>query len=346
MKWLGYQKLFLRGEIGNRQFTLTLSVIPMASTKWDWKNRLGRRLTLRDLHTLSAVVRWGSMAKAASRLAMSQSAVSEAIAHLEDAVRVRLLDRTPQGIKPTIYGEALLKREHAVFDELEQGIKDIEFLSDPTVGEVRIACPEFLTAGLVSTAIERLSHRSPKIAVRITQLNTASLEFRELQERNVDLALARPPASFEDEDLSVEVLFDDPLHIVAGTQSRWARRRAVTLAELVNEPWILPPSPVIDDDFKRVFESRGLKCPSAAVSAHSIQLRNQLLATGRFLSVLDVSLLRVNAKRWSLKALPIDERLEAPPITILTLKNRTISPVVERFIEELRTVAKTMATTP
>jgi DNA-binding transcriptional LysR family regulator len=280
------------------------------------------------------------MAKAASHLAMSQSAVSEAIAHLEDAVRVRLLDRTPQGIKPTIYAEVLLKREHAVFDELKQGIKDIEFLVDPTSGEVRIACPEFLTAGLVTTAIERLMRRSPKIAVRITQLNTASLEFRELRERTVDLVLARPPATFADEDISTEILFDDPLFIVAGTQSPWAHKRAIKLADLVKEAWILPPSPVIDDDFKQAFESRGLKCPSAAVSAHSIQLRNQLLATGCFLSVLGMSLLQANAERWSLKALPVDATLKAPPVAIMTLKNRTHSPVVERFIEELRAVVK------
>ena len=47
----------------------------------DWESRIGRRVTLRDLHVLSTVVRWGSMAKAASHLAMSQSAVSESIAH-------------------------------------------------------------------------------------------------------------------------------------------------------------------------------------------------------------------------------------------------------------------------
>lgn len=75
----------------------------MAKAAWDWESRIGRRVRLRDLHILSAVVRWGSMAKAASHLAMSQSTVSGAIANLEDALRVRLLDRAPHGIEPTIY---------------------------------------------------------------------------------------------------------------------------------------------------------------------------------------------------------------------------------------------------
>src|SRR2546425_12076877 len=108
----------------------------------DWENRIGRRLRLRDLHILSTVVQWGSMAKAASHLAMSQPAVSEAIASLEAALGVRLLDRTPHGVEPTLYASALLRRGLVVFDELRQGVKEIEFLADPTVGEVRIGCIE------------------------------------------------------------------------------------------------------------------------------------------------------------------------------------------------------------
>ena len=148
-----------------------------------WESRIGRRLRLRDLHILFAVVQWGSMAKAASHLAMSQPAVSEAIANLEDALRVRLLDRSSRGIEPTIYAHALLKRGNAVFDELRQGIRDIEFLADPTAGEIRIASPETFAAGLLPAAIDRLSRRYPRIVVRVVQENNSTLEFRELRER-------------------------------------------------------------------------------------------------------------------------------------------------------------------
>lgn len=89
----------------------------MAPVERDWERRIGGRLKLRDLHILSKVVEWGSMARAASRLGMSQP-VSEAIANLESALHVRLLDRTARGIEPTIYAAVLLKRERIVFDEL------------------------------------------------------------------------------------------------------------------------------------------------------------------------------------------------------------------------------------
>src|SRR5262249_39290540 len=100
----------------------------MARTSIDWESRIGRRLGLRDLHVFFTVVQRGSMAKAAQQLNVTQPAVSKAIGDLEHTLGVRLLDRRPQGVEPTIYGHALLKRGNAVFDELKQSIRDIEFL--------------------------------------------------------------------------------------------------------------------------------------------------------------------------------------------------------------------------
>ena len=116
-------------------------------TKAEPTDHIGRRFKLRQLYILSAVVERGSMAKAASHLAMSQPAVSEAIASLEGTLKVRLLERGSRGIEPTIYAQALLKRGTVIFDELSQGLRDIEYLADPATGEVRIGCPESLAAG-------------------------------------------------------------------------------------------------------------------------------------------------------------------------------------------------------
>src|SRR3984885_15119159 len=104
----------------------------------DCDSRVGRRLRLRDLHILFAAVEHGSMSAAGVHLNMSQSAVSQAIAALEDALKVRLLDRTPHGVEPTIYADAIIRRGEIVFDELRSSIKDIEILDHPDRGEVRI----------------------------------------------------------------------------------------------------------------------------------------------------------------------------------------------------------------
>src|SRR5947207_12772400 len=111
-----------------------------------WNNRVGRRLKLRDLHILLAVVQCGNMSKAARQLSVSNPVVTKAVADLEHTLGVRLLDRSPQGVELTVYGRALLDRSVIVFDELRQAVKHIEFLANPTAGAIRIAC-NFATVG-------------------------------------------------------------------------------------------------------------------------------------------------------------------------------------------------------
>ena len=84
------------------------------------EQRISRQLKLRDLHVLMTVATCGSMGKAASRLSVSQPAISKAIADMEIALGVKLLDRSPRGVVPTIYARALLERGLVAFDELKQ----------------------------------------------------------------------------------------------------------------------------------------------------------------------------------------------------------------------------------
>jgi DNA-binding transcriptional LysR family regulator len=308
----------------------------------EWERRIGRRLRLRDLHILSTVVQWGSMAKAAEHLAVSQPAISDAIANLEAALAVRLLDRSPYGVKPTVYADALLKRGDVVFDELRQGIRDIEFLTNPAAGEIRVGCPESL-AFLSSAIIDRLSRRYPEVVVHVLTAQPATLEFRELRERKVDLLLGRISTPLKDDDVDVEVLFEDHLFVVAGARNRWTRRQKIELAELMNERWILlPANNILSSLIAQAFQARGLAAPRENVTA-DIHVRIHLLTTGRFLTILPDSLLQFVAKRWSLKTLPIDLGTKAPSLGIVTLRNRTLSPVVQLFIESAREVAKSIA---
>src|SRR5712675_62636 len=157
----------------------------------DWESRIGRRVRLRDLHILFAVIQHRSMAKAGAHLGMSQSAVSQAVAAIEHALRVPLLDRTSKGVTPTIYGSALLRRGSAAFDELRLGVQEIEELANPATGEVRIAAAEATAAGIVPPIIERLSQRYPRIRLLVLDAaQSATTDFPELRERRVDFRLA------------------------------------------------------------------------------------------------------------------------------------------------------------
>jgi DNA-binding transcriptional LysR family regulator len=179
-----------------------------------WTERIGRRIKLRDLHVLQAVVQSGSMTQAADRLAVSVPVVSKAIADLEHTIGVRLLDRSPQGVEPTMYGRALLKRSVVAFDELREGVKDIEFLADPTAGELRVGSTIPIAAGFVAAVVGRLSQRYPRISFDIAASDTTTID-RELAARRVDLLVARRFATVPDERVNFETLYDDP-YVVDG----------------------------------------------------------------------------------------------------------------------------------
>jgi DNA-binding transcriptional LysR family regulator len=314
----------------------------------DWENRIGRRVRLRDLHVLFAVAQAGSMVKAAARLGVSQPVVSQAIADLEAAIGVRLLDRSSRGVAPTPYGHTLLKSGQMAFDDLRQGIKEIESLADPAVGEVRIGCPESLSGGLLPPVIERLSRQYPRMVFHVAQVNTLStqLEFPELRERNLDVILARlvkPFGEFEfEEDLDVEHLFDDELLVVAGLTSEWARRRKVGLAELASAPWIVPPNSWNSLLLEEAFAAIGVEMPRIGVETFSVALRNQLLATGRYVSAIPGSMLLLNTRSYPLKVLPIDLPKRQWPVAMVTLKNRTVTPAVQSFAQCARSVVGSM----
>src|SRR4051794_10288093 len=109
-------------------------------------DRTGSRMKLQDLHVLMSVVQAGSMGKAARALNTTQPNISRAIGELESVLGVRLLDRHRGGVEPTQYGRALIECAMTVFDNLRQGVKNIELLTDPAAGELRIGTTAFLAA--------------------------------------------------------------------------------------------------------------------------------------------------------------------------------------------------------
>lgn len=317
----------------------------MAKIK-DWDSHIGRRLRLRDLHVFFTVVEHGSLAKAASHLGVSHPAISQLIAELEHALGVRLFDRNSRGVTPTIYGRALLTRGRAAFDELKQGVRDIEFLSDPAAGEVRIGCPEGIEATLVPV-IESFSLLYPAVVldVHVEELETLAVKLRD---RRLDfiVQLMRDPSPADNplfDDLNIEVLFNDELVVAAGLQSRWAHRRKVDLAHLVDEPWILTGPPTWNYRIvSEAFRARVLPMPKIVVRTFSTYVRTNLVASGRFIATFPKSVAHFYAERFSLKILPVDLPVRPWPLAILTLNSRTLSPVVLRFIECTREVVGSM----
>jgi DNA-binding transcriptional LysR family regulator len=305
--------------------------------------RIKDRLKLRELHTLGAVVQAGSMAKAAAHLALSQSAVSKAITEMEHTLGVPLLERMSRGVEPTPYARILLKRSVVIFDELSEGLKEIEYLTDPAGAEVRIGTTEPMAA-IVATVVDRLSRQYPRMTFHVIVSNSTPVLLSGLRERDLDLALFRVPSTKPAKDLTSEILFHDPLVVVAGQHNRWTRRRRVELADLMAEPWVLPlPEGGIGHFVVEAFHSRGLAVPRSAVITPSIHMRHNMLVTGRFLSILPNAMLKFPTYRGTLRALSIDLAETRRPIGLITLKKRELSPGAKLFANCAREVVRPLA---
>ena len=306
-------------------------------------DRIGKRMKLQDLHVLMTVVQAGSMGKAALMLNTTQPNVSRSIAELEHAFGVRLLDRHRRGIEPTECGRALLDCGTAVFDELRQGVKTVEFLADPTAGEARIGSTAFLAASFVSALIDRLSRRYPRVRF---QLETGYIEtlHRHLRERKVDLLIVRSGGEIADKRLHFEPLFEDSYVVAAGAKNPWTRRRNVQLSDLAAERWVLPPrESVIGSIITQAFHASGFAYPRATVVTDSPHMRVSLLETGRFITVFPASALKFLTRGAALKVLPVDLPAARRPNGMVTVRDRVVSPVAQLVIDSARELAKPIA---
>jgi len=306
-----------------------------------WDARIGGRMRLRDLHILLMVAQHGSMAKAAAQLGISQPAISESVAALERTLGVRLLERGRRGAEPTTYGSALLKSATAAFDDLRQGVRQIEFLSDPDAGELRVACPESIASGILGPILKRMSERYPRVRLFVEQAVTQP-GFPQLEARQVDIVLTRwgPPLGerASARAFNVEVLFNDRSRLADGKRSPWARRRKIDLADLADAPWITVPSGDIGGAaLANAFSRRGLASPAIAVTTYSVHLRYSLAASANFVAALPESVLRFNPH--GLHELPVDLPVPPWPVALVTAKD-SLNPAVARLVECARHVAR------
>jgi DNA-binding transcriptional LysR family regulator len=283
------------------------------------------------------------MGKAAAELSVSQPAISKAIADMESELGVRLLDRGQQGVEPTIYARALLARGTVVFDELKQAVRHIEFLANPTEGELRLGSTIAIGTTFLPLVVDRLSRQYPRIVFHLLA-GEAGLMYRALDERRVDLVIAPAYAHMLKEHMQADALFEERLVVVASTQSSWTKRRKLELAELGNETWTLPPLDTLEGTgIAQAFRAQKLEVPRATVFTSTVPVRNGLLAKGRFLSIVPESAARFAAENAPFKVLPIDLPTTRRTIGIITLRNRTLSPLAQLLVGCAHEVASALA---
>ncbi|MGE0725213.1 MAG: LysR family transcriptional regulator [Alphaproteobacteria bacterium] len=307
--------------------------MPIAPT-----SRAARRIKLKDLLILEATATTGTMAGAAQRLALTQSAISKAIAGLEATVGAPLLERDARGVAPTAAGRILLARGRVVADELAEGMKEIAAAADPTAGEIRIGVNDGV-APILARMVDRLSRRHPRIRFAITVRDGGAL-LQLLQTRDLDLVLHRWIPEDGNAAFRGEPLFNTSLAVVAGERHRLAARRRLSLAGLMDEAWALsPPETTLGQLVGEAFAAHGLPLPEARITTLSVAMRLYLLGGGQFVTMLPRSMARMqDGPRLRALAVPIAPTRGA--VGLITLRRRPVSGIAQLFMETARGVAR------
>lgn len=303
-------------------------------------DRIGRRIKLHDLHVLMAVMQAGSMRKAAALLNTTQSAISRSIADLEQTIGARLLDRS-SGHRPDTLRARTPQARCRRFRRVEAGRAGnrISFQSRGrrTADWRRQRFHGRFCAGDHRTAIATISTR------RVSLMPSAlPALYDQLRERRIELAISGDSALDRPEDIDAEVLFEEPLAVAASAENPWVRRRRVQLADLVNESWTWPsPGSAVGRSIVEAFRASRLEPPRVTVYTDAMNVRIRLAVTRGFLTVVPASMLSFPGKHESLRRLPVE--LTRRQVGILTLKNRTLSPLARLFIEYAREIAEPLA---
>jgi DNA-binding transcriptional LysR family regulator len=126
-----------------------------------------QRASLDDLRALIAVARERSFTKAAAKIGVSQSALSQTVRDLEERLGVRLLTRTTRSVSPTAAGERLLQTAAPRFDEIEAEIAAIRELRDKPAGTIRITATQYATDAILLPKLAAFLPKYPDIKVDI-----------------------------------------------------------------------------------------------------------------------------------------------------------------------------------
>ncbi|MBS0322012.1 MAG: LysR family transcriptional regulator [Proteobacteria bacterium] len=292
---------------------------------------------MRELRVFVTVVEQGSFRKAAAALHITQPAVTKAIASLEDLVGVRLFDRTSNGADLTVHGETFARHATNVFGELRSAARQLAVVSRGEYGSLRVGTVPMPALGELPVALSELVLAHPDVFVAITESPEQEL-IDLLRRRDLDVVFTRGMHAPRADDLRVEPLFDVWLCAFAGRHHPLASRPVVQWQEACRWPWMMPPP---ESAFRRavvrILEGAGLALPEHIIEAASVHMQYKMVLQGSALSFgLRPATNGTGTTGDFLVRLPVDLPVVAGSVCAITLRQRTVTPLVERLVDHVR----------
>jgi DNA-binding transcriptional LysR family regulator len=223
------------------------------------------RVDPQRLIRLAVLIEQRSFRLAADQLGVSQPALSQSIAQMEIEVGVKLIERTPHGVEPTLYGKALYRHARAIDHELAQAARDIQELTFGHKGSLAVGVTAGAAASLVATSLCSFLQLHPGTGIKVIEDTSIQSLLGRLQERDVDMLMCQQPHDIALKGARAISLFRAKQ--VACVRAGHPLRGKATLTDLAKYPFVCPPDELGQVfGFRKLFSMMGLSLPEVLVS--------------------------------------------------------------------------------
>lgn len=303
---------------------------------------LRARLKTRQLLLLIALDDHRNIHRAADELHMTQPAASKQIKDLEEMLDVRLFDRLPRGMEPTIYGETMIRHARMALTSLSLAHDDIVALKAGLTGQVEVGVIMTPAMSLLPRAIAEVKSQAPLLRIGV-HMEHSSLLVDRLRRGTLDFMIGRILERDDSLGLIYEELTEEPAVAVARTGHPLLSKDKLSIGDMVDLPWILPPQgSILRHRFDMMFRKAGYAPPSNVVDTTALLLVTALLQQTDSLHVMPLEVAQYYASLNVLAILPIELPCKMDAFGIIRQKEHLLAPGAELLLKSVRAAAAAM----
>ncbi|HVY81561.1 MAG TPA: LysR substrate-binding domain-containing protein [Steroidobacteraceae bacterium] len=301
---------------------------------------LRARIKTRQLMLLIAIGDEGNIHRAAEILRVSQPAASKLLKDLEDALGVTLFERLPRGMRPTWYGEAMIRHARMALSNLAQAGSELEALKTGRFGEVTVGAITGPALSLLPQAVAIVAREQPNLRVQLV-VESSDVLLERLVQSKLDIMVGRLSETHDKTNLAYERLADEPVCAVARPNHPLLSDPSLTLRHLEDAPWIVPPvGSVLRHRFELMFQEAGHSVPPQLIETSSILFMTKMLQESDFIAVIPTEVARYYASYGMLAILPIKLSCTMDAFGIILRKDWLLSPAAKVVLRALQSAAR------
>ncbi|HKR40968.1 MAG TPA: LysR substrate-binding domain-containing protein [Paraburkholderia sp.] len=302
------------------------------------------RLKTRQLLLVVALAEEGNIHRAAAALNMTQPAASKLLRELEDMLGAVLFERMPRGMRPTLYGDALIRHARAVLGSLDQAQEELSALKAGRLGHVAVGAITSPGVRVLPAAVAAVKRTHANLRVSV-EIDASNVLLEHLAQDKLDVVLGRLSAEHDKLQLRYEPLAGEPVCAVVrpGHPMLVAAQdaaRPIALADIARATWVVPPvGSVLRHRFELMFQRASLAPPSNVVETPALLFITRVLEQSDMIAVLTEDVARYYAAHGMVAILPVPMDCQMDDFGIITRADGLLTPAASVMIEALRQVS-------